>query len=75
MSRRRELEQRIRQTAREIEDLEKKRMRSQSSIFAAKLSNLPINETEVEYFRVFTNLIELKRKEIQQLQTDLNALS
>ncbi|MDE6273543.1 MAG: hypothetical protein K2L87_00655 [Clostridiales bacterium] len=50
-------------------------MRSQSAIFAAKLSNLPINETEVEYFRVFTNIIELKRKEIQQLQTDLNALS
>ena len=75
MSKKSELEQRIHANEKEIEELEKKRMRSQSAIFAAQLNNTPINETDVEYFRVFTNLIELKRKEIQQLQIDLNALS
>ena len=75
MSKKSELEKKIQDGEAEISELERKRMRSQSAIFAAQLNNTPINETDVEYFRVFTNVIELKRKEIQQYQTKLNALS
>lgn len=63
-----DLEKAIRAGQRELDKLEKKRLRSMAMIFAAQLANEEPNESEVEYFKVYTNLIDLKRREIQLLK-------
>lgn len=63
-----DLDKAIRAGQRELDKLERKRLRSMATIFAAQLDNEEPNESEVEYFRVFTNLINLKRREVQLLK-------
>ena len=58
----------------EIELLEKKRGRSQSALLEAMINGQTPNPTDVEYFRVFSSLIELERQNLNKLKAELEAL-
>ena len=59
MSKKSELKKKIAESGAEIELLEKKRGRSQSALLEAMINGQTPNPTDVEYFRVFSSLIEL----------------
>ncbi len=75
MSRKSELKKQIAASEKEIENLEKKRMRSQSALMEAHVNNVPPNASDVEYFKIYSNLIELERKNLRQLSKELEKLS
>lgn len=66
-----EIKRQIAESEKEIEELEKKRMRSHCAIMEANLNNVPPDPYDVEYFKVFSNLIELERKNLRQLKAEL----
>ena len=74
MSRKGELKRGIKESEKEIENLEKKRMRSQSALMEAQVNNVPPKASDVEYFKVYSNLIELERKNLRQLKSELDKL-
>ncbi|MDE5896507.1 MAG: hypothetical protein K2H43_01690 [Clostridia bacterium] len=74
MSRKSDLKKEISESEKEIETLEKKRMRSQSALLEAYLNNTAPNESDVEYFKIFSTLIELERKNLRQLTEELEKL-
>ena len=53
MSKKSDLKREISESEKEIETLEKKRMRSQSALLEAYLNNTSPNESDVEYFKIF----------------------
>ena len=55
MSRKGELKRGIKESEKEIENLEKKRMRSQSALMEAHVNNVPPKASDVEYFKVYSN--------------------
>lgn len=75
MSKKSELKKAISDTEKEIEALEKKRARSQSVLLTAVVSKQEPNPTDVEYFRVFTALIDERRQTLRQLMQELDGLS
>ena len=54
--------------------MKKKRTRSQSALLEALLNNTTPKETDREYFKVFTSLIELERANLRKLTEELNSL-
>lgn len=74
MSKKSELKNQIRDCELEIESLEQKRMRSQSALLRAVLSNAKPDPTEVEFFRVFSDLIDQQRALLADLNQQLRDL-
>ena len=74
MSKKGDLKKAIEESEREIEALEKKRMRSQSALMEAHINNVAPNASDIEYFKIYSNLIELERKNLRQLNSELNNL-
>ena len=71
MSDKRKLRKAIADSEAKIEELEQKRMRSQSTIFYAMINNLEIPETDKEIFNLNTELIELERNQLSALNAEL----
>ena len=74
MSKKSDLKRAIADTEKEIEALEKKRARSQSVLLSAIVSKTEPNPTDVEYFRVFTALIDERRQALRQMMEELEKL-
>ena len=74
MSKKSELKKEIVASEKEIETLEMKRMRSQSALMEAHVNNVPPNPSDVEYFKIYSNLIELERKNLRHLKDELSKL-
>lgn len=74
MSKKSELKKAIADSEKEIEMLEKKRMRSQSAILEAYINKDTPNDSDAEYFRVYTSLIELERANLRKLNEELEKL-
>ncbi|MBD5131626.1 MAG: hypothetical protein HDT28_03420 [Clostridiales bacterium] len=74
MSRKSDLKKQIAESEAEIEELEKKRMRSQSAIMESFLNKTEPNERDAEYFRIYTQLIEVERNNLRMLNDELNKL-
>ena len=74
MSKKSVLKKSIAKTEAEIDELEKKRNRSQSSILEAYLSNQHPTKADVEYFRTYSKLIEVERENLRKLQEELSSL-
>ena len=74
MSKKRDLKKAIAETESEIEALEKKRARSQSVLLKAVVLKQEPNPTDVEYFRVFTDLIDERRETLRKLIEEWNNL-
>lgn len=74
MSRKSELKKAILESEKEIEALEKKRIRSQSALLEAFLNHTVPNDTDAEYFKVFSSLIELERDNLRKLTKELEEL-
>lgn len=74
MSKKSELKKAISESEAEIEALEKKRVRSQSALLECFLNHTEPSETDAEYFRVFTSLIELERENLRKLNDELEKL-
>lgn len=74
MSKKRELKKIIKESEKEIEALEKKRTRSSSALMEAHVNNVPPKAADVEYFKVYSNLIELERQNLRKLKEDLAKL-
>lgn len=51
----------------EIELLEEKRTRSQAALLDAVLDGVEPNSEDMDYFRLFTAQIEVKREKLQKL--------
>lgn len=75
MTKRADLMKAVADSQKEIELLEKKRMRSQAALIDALISNEKPNETDVKYFKSYTALIENERENLQRLQIALDKLN
>ncbi len=74
MSKKRDLKKQIQESEKEIIALEQKRNRSQSSLLEAQLNNETPNASDVEYFKLYSNLIKLERENLRQLNQELDKL-
>ena len=74
MSRKSDLKKAIKASEDEIENLEKKRLRSQSSLLSSMLAGAEPNESDKEYYKVYTQPIELERENLHKLREELAAL-
>lgn len=74
MSKKSILKKQIADTEVEIDELEKKRNRSQSSILESYLSNQRPSKADVEYFRTYSKLIEVERENLRKLREELASL-
>lgn len=74
MSKKSNLKKAIAESEAEIESLEKRRVRSQSAILEAYVNHTEPSETDAEYFRMFTELIELERANLRKLNEELEKL-
>ena len=74
MSKKSEIKKQIADTEKEIEALEKKRARSQSVLLTAVVNKTEPNPQDVEYFRVFTALIDERRNTLRELLEELENL-
>ena len=75
MSKKGDLKKAITASEKEIEELEKKRNRSQSALLQAFLDKKKPSESDAEYFRVYTSLIEVERENLRKLREELKELS
>lgn len=74
MSRKKDLKKAIEDSENEIETLEKKRNRSQCAILQAFLEHKSPDNADAEYFRVYTQLIDLARGNLRKLRAELAEL-
>lgn len=74
MSQKSALKKAIKDSEKEIENLEKKRMRSQSALLETVVTGEKADKQDLEYFKLYTSLIELERKNLAQLYKELNSL-
>lgn len=74
MSKKSNLKKAIAESEAEIESLEKRRVRSQSAILESYVNHTEPSETDAEYFRMFTELIELERANLRKLNEELEKL-
>ena len=74
MSKKSVLKNAIADTEKAIDELEKKRNRSQAAILEAYLTNNHPNNADVEYFLTYCKLIEVERENLQKLKDELQAL-
>ncbi|MDE7165074.1 MAG: hypothetical protein K2O04_06630 [Clostridiales bacterium] len=75
MSKKSELEKKIRESEAELDMLEQKRLRSMSSFIEALVSRDTPSEEDVEYFKTFSGLIELERENLRRLNEELERLT
>ena len=68
------LKKAIKDSEKEIESLEKKRMRSQSALMETMVTGEKPSKQDEEYFKLYTSLIEMERKKIARLHSELNSL-
>ena len=74
MSKKSVLKKAIADTEAEIDDLEKKRNRSQSAILEAYLNGTRPTQADAEYFRTYTQLIEVERENLRKLKEELSSV-
>lgn len=74
MSRKKELKKKIEEAEMEIEALEAKLMRSQISVLSALMEKQEPSETDKEYFRVYSKLIEVERDNLVELRKQLKEI-
>ena len=74
MSKKSVLKKAIADTEKEIDDLEKKCNRSQSAILEAYLNNTRPSKADAEYFRTYSQLIEVERENLRKLKDELASL-
>lgn len=74
MFRKYRLKRDIRHCRKIIDELEKKRARSQAALVSAILSNTDPDDTDVDYFNKFTKLIEDTRERMHTLSDELSKL-
>ena len=74
MQNREELLKAIEASEKEIEAIEQKRLRSQSSILEAYVDKREPDEGDVGYFRVLYGLIKLERERLRTLKDELEML-
>ena len=68
------LKKEIKKAKSNIEMLEKKRTRSQAALVEAILTQQSPDDSDVEYFNRFTELIEAERKKMHELEKQLEVL-
>ncbi len=68
------LKKAIKDSEKEIECLEKKRMRSQSALMETMVTGEKPSKQDEEYFKLYTSLIEMERKNLARLHSELNSL-
>lgn len=68
------LKKAIKDSEKEIENLEKKRMRSQSALMETMVTGEKASKQDEEYFKLYTSLIEMERKNLVRLHSELNSL-
>ena len=74
MFRKMKLRKEIRKCRKRIEAFEKKRTRSQAALTEAILTQSQPNDSDVDYFNLFTQLIEREREKMHGLTEELNRL-
>ena len=74
MSKKSVLKKAIADTEVEIDELERKRNRSQSAILEAYLSGKRPTKADAEYFRTYSKLIEVERENLRKLKDELSTL-
>ena len=74
MSRKSDLKKAIAESEEEIALLEQRRNRPQSALLQALLEHRKPNETDEEYFRVYSQLIDLERANLRKLTAELKEL-
>ena len=74
MFRKHRLKRAIKRCRKAIDDLEKKRARSQAALVAAILNNTDPDDADVDYFNKFTKLIESTRDRMHSLSEELSKL-
>lgn len=74
MFKKQRLKRDIRHCRQAIDELEKKRARSQAALVSAILSNTDPDDADVDYFNKFTKLIEETRERMHALMDELSKL-
>ena len=74
MSKKSDLKKAILDSEKEIASLEQKCARSQMSLLQAILDNAQPSEQDKQYFRVYTQLIEVERENLRKLKAELESL-
>ena len=74
MSKKSDLEKKIKDSEAELDALEQKRLRSMSSFIEALVRHETPSEEDVEFFKTYSDLIELERENLRQLRDELELL-
>lgn len=74
MSKKSELEKKIRESEAELDMLEQKRLRSMSQFIVALINHETPDDEDVEYFKTFSGLIDLERENLRMLNEELENL-
>ena len=74
MSKKGQLKRAIQDSEREIEALEMKRERSQMAIMRAMISGQKPSPEDLQYFNVFSTLIDNERENLRSLIAELESL-
>lgn len=75
MSKKNELKKAIAESERTLEDLEQKRIRSQSALLYAYINKSDPPEADNAIFNLYTQLIELERKHLNNLREEFEKLN
>ena len=75
MSKKSELEKKIRESEAELDMLEQKRLRSMSEFIVALVNHETPAPEDVEYFKTFSGLIDLERENLRMLNDELDKLN
>ncbi len=70
-----ELKKAIAESERTLEDLEQKRIRSQSALLYAYVNKSDPPEADSEIFKLYSQLIDLERKHLNNLKEELEKLN
>ncbi len=74
MSKKSDVKKAIAESEAHIEELENRRNRSQSALLRAFLDHTEPDATDAEYFRVYSQLIDLERENLRKLKAELSQL-
>lgn len=74
MSKKSDLKKAIAESEQEIADLETRRNRSQSALLQSFLDHSKPNKNDAEYYRVYSQLIDLERANLRKLIAELKKL-
>lgn len=74
MSKKSDLKKAIAESEQEIADLETRRNRSQSALLQSLLDQKKPDKNDAEYYRVYSQLIDLERANLRKLMAELKKL-